>query len=77
MTFVQNFIHSYRTSSVVDKKGTLPRTIVKAPGFSEEELEVDAKEGLKVSLDKLLRIAGIDLDQRLDEQVNNPIDFEF
>lgn len=62
---------------MVDKKGTLPRTIVKAPDFSDEEIEVDAKEGLKVSLDQLLKIAGIDLDQRLDEQVKDPIDLDF
>eukprot|EP00210_Caulerpa_lentillifera_P008652 g8251.t1 len=67
-----NFIHSYRTSSVVDKKGTLPRTIIKAPDFSDEVIEVNAKEGLKLTLDRLLKIAGINLDKRLDEQDNNP-----
>eukprot|EP00210_Caulerpa_lentillifera_P001296 g1249.t1 len=67
-----NFIHGYRTSSIVDKKGSLPRTIIKSPGFSDNQLEIKAGKEIKLTLKQLLDIAGIDLDKRLNEQDNNP-----
>ena len=38
-------LHSYRTSSVVDKSGTLPRTIVRAPGYNDKGFERQSNSG--------------------------------
>ena len=37
-----NLIHSYRTSSAIDKKGSLPRTIIRAPNYNGEEQRVES-----------------------------------
>lgn len=36
-----HLIHSYRTSSVVDKQGSLPKTIIRARGFNSDDIVIE------------------------------------
>ena len=38
-------LHSYRTSSVVDKSGTLPKTFIRAPGYNGKAVEKQSNSG--------------------------------
>lgn len=38
-----NLIHSYRTSSVINKKGSMPRTIIRAPGYTNQHKDYEGR----------------------------------
>lgn len=68
-----SFLHSYQTSTTIGKEGSLPRTILQAPGFKENEDErIEFEEGKAVTLNltQWLDLAGVKLDQTLDDQPN-------
>eukprot|EP00210_Caulerpa_lentillifera_P001267 g1223.t1 len=61
-------LHSYYTS-VVDKSGSLPETIISTPGYSNGgELKYRSGDNLNFTLQDLLDVAGVDLDKPLNDQ---------
>ena len=51
-----NLIHSYRTSSVINKKGSLPRTIIRAPNYDGEETPIESILEQQVALGSYRRM---------------------
>lgn len=67
---MQEILHSYYTS-VVDKSGSLPETIISTPGYPDgREIKFKKGENINFTMRELLEVAGVDLDEPLDGQPN-------
>jgi len=67
------FLHSYQTSSLIDKNGVLPKVYIRSPNYKDDEgdfITFDEGQRVELTLQQWLDMAGVNLDHPLNDQPN-------